>query len=75
MENLAVALHPLRPSPAVASGVPFYNAKYRHQRKESDRFKNFDYEEIKRDKLNVGHVLAEKRTTLKAVATDPHPIR
>ena len=41
-ESLAVASHPLR--------VACYNPKNRHERKESERFKSFSYEElIKRD--------------------------
>jgi type I restriction enzyme M protein len=34
--------------------VTCYNAKNRHERKESERFKSFTYEELtKRDKLNL----------------------
>src|SRR5437899_7682849 len=34
--------------------VAFYNPKNRHERKESERFKSFTYEDLlKRDKLNL----------------------
>ncbi len=34
--------------------VAYYNPKNRHERKESERFKSFTYEELaKRDKLNL----------------------
>jgi adenine-specific DNA-methyltransferase len=46
MESPAVASHPLR--------VACCNPKNRHERKESERFKRFIYEELtKRDKLNL----------------------
>jgi len=42
LESPAVASHPLR--------VACYNPKNRHERKESERFKSFSYEELtKRD--------------------------
>src|SRR5204862_1310685 len=43
---------PAAPSPALR--VTCYNPKNRHERKESERFKSFSYEELtKRDKLNL----------------------
>jgi len=43
---------PAAPSPALR--VACYNPKNRHERKESERFKSFSYEELtKRDKLNL----------------------
>jgi type I restriction enzyme M protein len=45
----------LRPASAnLDDFVACYNPKNRHQRKESERFKTFTYEELsKRDKLNL----------------------
>ena len=46
LESPAVASHPLR--------VACYNPTNRHDRKESERFKSFTYEELaKRDKANL----------------------
>jgi hypothetical protein len=53
--------------------VACYNSKNRHERKESERFKRFTYEElIKRDKLNLD-IFWLKDESLEDSATFPIP--
>src|SRR6266536_1278961 len=53
--------------------VSRYNAKNRHERKESDRFKSFAYEELsKRDKLNLD-IFWLKDESLEDCANLPDP--
>jgi type I restriction enzyme M protein len=53
--------------------VACYNPKNRHERKESERFKSFSYEELlKRDKLNL-HIFWLKDESLEDSANLPDP--
>ena len=66
LESPAVASHPLR--------ITGYNPKNRHERKGSEHFKSFTYDELtKRDKLNLDIFCPEDESS-KTAPTFPIPI-